>query len=994
MGLTSLARRCVWGVFWIGLLAAGTGVALAQGAQGQVTRVTSPQPVPATPQPGAGVAPAPKPVLRPAAKPAEPGPSRAASRAVSPTPAAKEAAARSGRGWRQGGIPAWVVAPPGADRSLVPAPAAGARRDHLVDVQVDHTGEQPQTFVRVRSSALDAAALGSVSQWPLSFNPAFQRLVVHHAHVWRDGVRSDRLAEARIEPMRRETGLEQLVLNGVETLLLVLSDVRVGDAVEVAYTVEGENPIFEGRIAGGMRLAYDTPMDVLHHRWRVPASRVMRTKGLATTLEPERSVEGAVQVLRMVRQQVPALVAEQGVPPWVKVFPAIDISEWSSWAEVDAWAQRLFAPAQPVPAAVVERAQAFRASGLAGAALVSEVLRFVQDEIRYLSVSLGESSHRPKPPERTLAERLGDCKDKVMLLNALLRELGFDPRPALVSMQRNKGIRDYLPSHDVFDHVITRLELDGRTWWLDATLQGQGLELASRGQWSYGAALVVGDGAALVDVPRPGAAGSRLQFEQRWDLSTPGAPVRMQFEMRAHGLLAERWRAGQSQGGREALARDLAAAYARVLPALRAQGEAVVEDDRHNNVFVFRQLFELPELGQYARGAIDAEFGALELLDTLVGPPETTRQWPVLVDTPRVVDSRIVVTGPLPFPAQAPEALEVVDRQFRFTARLEYGGPTATFVRRYEQRDDQVPPAELAAWRDKVLKARNASFGRLRLPLVDMKVTRPLLEATERRVRSSRDWRDDQLGTIQLRQEFSRLFDTQALARVAPGSVLAARVLADRASTLNLLGLHEAAAADAGAALQVLPEDPEALDAMAVALLGQGRAEQALATFARITPAARPATVAGWMGSLHFLLGRAEAAEPLLREAVAGGSGEGREFSMIWLYLAAERAGGRGRAVVDEHVDGTDPAKITGALLRYLVGRIDRDTLLRQAGENKALARLNLAEAHFYIGQRLLLQGQREEALRAFQRVVDTQATPYREWAFAQLELRRAGAAR
>jgi lipoprotein NlpI len=98
--------------------------------------------------------------------------------------------------------------------------------------------------------------------------------------------------------------------------------------------------------------------------------------------------------------------------------------------------------------------------------------------------------------------------------------------------------------------------------------------------------------------------------------------------------------------------------------------------------------------------------------------------------------------------------------------------------------------------------------------------------------------------------------------------------------------------------------------------------------------------------------------------------------------------------VVDEHVDGTDPAKITGALLRYLVGRIDRDTLLRQAGENKALARLNLAEAHFYIGQRLLLQGQREEALRAFQRVVDTQATPYREWAFAQLELRRAGAAR
>jgi lipoprotein NlpI len=420
----------------------------------------------------------------------------------------------------------------------------------------------------------------------------------------------------------------------------------------------------------------------------------------------------------------------------------------------------------------------------------------------------------------------------------------------------------------------------------------------------------------------------------------------------------------------------------------------VVSDDRQANVFVFQQEFELPELGQYNRGALDAEFGALELLDTLGGPPETTRKWPVLVDTPRLVESRIIVTGALPFPGQAPEALEVVDRQFRFTARMELQGAVATFVRRYEQRDDQVNPGELAAWRDKVLKARNASFGRVRLPLVDVKAAAPQIEATERRLRNSRGWRDDQLGGIVARQEFSRLYSTLALERTQPGSPLAARMLVERATANNLLGQHDAAVADAESALKQLPDNPEALDALAVARVGLGQAEEALATFARITPGSRPASVAGWMGSLQLLLGRPAEAEPLLREAIAGGSGEGREFSMVWLYLAAERNGGRGRAAVEEYIDAVDASKITGALLRYMVGRIDSNALLRQAGEDAAMARLNQAEAHFYIGQRLLLQGQRDEALRAFQRTLDTRATPYRELSFAQLELKRGAAPR
>lgn len=927
---------------------------------------------------------------RPIADPAK----ASAQPSAKPGAAARKTAAeppspRSGKGWRVGAIPAWVVNPPAAPPGVEPAPAAGGRREQLVDFQSNYTLPQPTTFVRLRSVALDASTLGDIAQPQIRFNPAYQTVVIHHAAVIRNGVRSERLAGARIEPMRREQRLEQQVIDGLDTLLVVLNDVRVGDAVELAYSLQGENPIFEGRITGGMQLAWSTPIDLLHHRWTLPPGRSVSTKPMVTTLEPERLRDGGRDVLRVVRHQVAGIAMEQGTPPWIKVFPAIDVSEYRSWAEVDAWAQRLLALPPSPPPEVVAKAAELRATGLTGADLLSEALRFVQDEIRYFSVSLGESSHRPKPPQLTLSERLGDCKDKVVLFNSLLRELGFAARPALVSVQRNRGLAHYLPSPDPFDHVITAVELEGKTWYLDPTVHGQGLQLARRGQYPYGLALVVGAGDALTAIPPPPASLSRLEFEQHFNLASPGQATQFETRMVAHGLLAERWRAALAANGPEPMAQALAGGYARLLPSLKSVGTAQVEDDRASNRLVMRQSFELPEFGSYERGYLEVDTLAIELLDVLQGPTDTQRRTPFIVDQPLLVEHRIELSPPLPMKLGQQSPLEVVDRQFRFSARLEPRGPRVSFARRYERLEDQVAPADLTAWREKIMQARNATGGRLRLPLIETAALMPELQALDRRLRSARAYRPDELQSLLTRNEVDRLLDTRALERVAPGSPLAAKILASRAVANNLLGDFAAGRADAEQALRIKPEDSDALDALSVALLGLGEPEQALSSFARISPQARPAEVAAWMGSIELFLGRAAEAETLLRDAVARGSGEGREFALIWLYLAAERAGGRGQAAVQEQIDSVDESKLTGALLRYLVGRIDRDALLRVASAKPERERLDRSEAHFFIGQKLLTQGQREEAARWFQRSFDQGAVPYREHTFSQLELKR-----
>jgi hypothetical protein len=325
------------------------------------------------------------------------------------------------KGYRVAPRPAWVIDPPAAPVSSAAAPnnASGGRRELLLDLQVNHALPRMQYYLRTRSVAADNQALGAVSQPRIQFNPAFQTVTLHSATVTRDGRTLDRLKDARIEVLRRETQLDRQMIDGTETLLVVLSDVRVGESVEMAYSIEGANPIFDSRIAGVVAVATGAPVDVLHERVIVPADRNVQVRGIGGDVVPERKVEGNRHVLSLLRTQVPAVIEEQATPPWFKVYPAWQYSEYASWSEVDAWARRLFAPAaQPGPL-LRERVEAWRASTLKGDALVADVLRFVQDEVRYFSVSLGESSHRPKPAERTLTERMGDCKDKVVLLNTL-----------------------------------------------------------------------------------------------------------------------------------------------------------------------------------------------------------------------------------------------------------------------------------------------------------------------------------------------------------------------------------------------------------------------------------------------------------------------------------------------------------------------------------------------------------------------------------------------
>lgn len=948
-------------------------------------------------------------VAQPAA-PGKPAATRAAAkpapRVAAPVPAAPASAptdsaappALAGKGWRVADRPSWVVelsAGSGdAPRPAVASAGVTTRRELLVDQQSNFRSSTPQRYLRVRSQVGDASTVAQLSQVQILFNPAYQSVELHELSVIREGRRTSRLRESRIELLRREQQLEQLTIQGIQTLLVVPPDIRAGDAIEVAYSVIGQNPIFEGRILVDAPLASAVPLDRLSIRLLVRSGATVQTRVLGADVAVRREPRAEGDEIWVERSAVDAQAPEQGVPPWARWFPSFHASGFADWAEVDAWAQRLFLSEPAVDPAFARQLAVFRSSGLTGEALAAEVLRFVQDEIRYFSVSLALSSHRPKPPARTLADRFGDCKDKVVLLNALLGELGFDVRPALVSTLHQRGVADFPASGALFDHVVSRLQLGGQTYYLDATLAGQGLALASRGQLPYGTALVVGEG-QLQAVPVPPAAIDRLAFTQHWDLSRPGAPAEMEATFRAYGIQAERWRELRGAEGEDRIGDRFAAQYASLWPALEAAGPAAISDDRAGNVFEVRRRFRLADVGPYERGIVELTLASAELLDLLVGPPEAARRLPYLYYPPARVESRVTLVAPAAFPPAAQAPIEVGDRHLRYTARVEVQGNRVELHRQFERRSDEVPPGSLASFRQTLLKARENTVGRARVPLVapPARLTADEVAAVFRSL-GVKAARNDTVGQAQFRHASGRMLDSKVLSTLAAAGPLQARVLASRAAWSLQLDDHAAAIADVEAASALAPAalDPEAMRELKVrAWIGAGELAKAYPELQLMVEGPRCAFALRWLVPLELLLGRVAAAESFAR-ALAEGDEAQAPLSRLWLFVTAERSvRGGGKAALAPHLAGVDAKTMPGALLHFLSDGIDADALVKVARARPETEREYLASASFFVAQRHQLEGRDDEARKWYQRTLATEALDSPTLVLARLELARLG---
>jgi transglutaminase-like putative cysteine protease len=305
----------------------------------------------------------------------------------------------------------------------------------------------------------------------LHYNAKLESLEILQAYtLQKDGTRID-VAADRIRTQDASDSSGAASLSDDKVKVVIFPKVEVGSQLYILARSVQHTPIFPGHFFWS---AHFSP----HFRHAGYTLNLTHEAGISVRVAVDRMAGGhvaplphdapGVQRYQFTYQQSLAHPFEPGRVQLSDFAPHISLSSFKDYAD---FAQAYEARAKPMAAVTPAIANLAREL-VAGAAndrdKVRRLYNWVSRNIRYVAVYVGAGGWVPHAAQSVLDNRYGDCKDHVVLLEALLTAVGIDSSTALINTQDGYRL-PRLPINSYFDHVITYVpSLD---MYLDSTSQ-------------------------------------------------------------------------------------------------------------------------------------------------------------------------------------------------------------------------------------------------------------------------------------------------------------------------------------------------------------------------------------------------------------------------------------------------------------------------------------------------------------------------------------------
>ncbi|HXE32291.1 MAG TPA: DUF3857 and transglutaminase domain-containing protein [Verrucomicrobiae bacterium] len=252
---------------------------------------------------------------------------------------------------------------------------------------------------------------------------------------------------------------------------------------------------------------------------------------------PEAKASQTGNQAQWVVSDVKGIRHEDYMPPWpgvagqmiVSFFPPGGSAQnkgFQDWQQMGIWYQALLSGRSDASPEIKQKVVAL--TGSAGTPLdkMKALAGFAQKDIRYVAIELGIGGWQPHAAAEVFTHRYGDCKDKVTLMSAMLREIGVENYYVVINSERG-SVMPQTPAHmGGFDHVIIAIKLAadvtdsslvatmvhpklGKILFFDPTDEMTPFgQLSGALQANYGL-LVAPDGGELIELPQlpPGTNG-------------------------------------------------------------------------------------------------------------------------------------------------------------------------------------------------------------------------------------------------------------------------------------------------------------------------------------------------------------------------------------------------------------------------------------------------------------------------------------------------------
>ena len=521
----------------------------------------------------------------------------------------------------------------------------------LLDEQVNVS--RNEHYHRVVEEPVNANGVQNCVQLSMDFDPSYEHLVIHDIVIHRGTNLLNRLDAGKIKLIQQEHDLDMNIYNGEVSAVVFLEDVRIGDRIDYSYTIVGANPIFGGRYLGNFYLQWDSPVAEERFRLLWPARRSLGIRNHGTEANPVLKEHGDTSEYVWELHNVPAINEEDALPSWYDPYPWIQFSEFSSWKEVAQWAAQLFPRPKQMDPKLQEKVSQWLQSYQSPEARLAAALEFVQNDIRYMGIEVGPNSQQPNDPSLVIERRFGDCKDKAYLFCTLLQAMGIDASEVMVNTENLNTVQDWLPSPYAFNHVVTRVRLNGKTYWLDPTAVNQGGAIDNRFFPDYGRGLLArSDTTDLAIIPQQHAGRPKTTLQETFVVHGRKDPADFTVRTLAEGADADQLRQTFADQTRDELQKDYLNYYAKEYPGIKIARPLEVFDHRDQDSFETIEHYRIQQFWTLSgdKKNYECDFYPQTIRDLFAEPTTTLRSMPLAINYP----SHTILTTKVILPEEWP----------------------------------------------------------------------------------------------------------------------------------------------------------------------------------------------------------------------------------------------------------------------------------------------------------------------------------------------------
>ncbi len=566
----------------------------------------------------------------------------------------------------------------------------------LFDTQVDVADDRYTFYRRHASLVVTEAGLQENGQFTLSFDPSSERVDLHHLNVHRDGKVIDRIGDVTFQIAREEKDLENGVSDGYLTVFAEIPDVRVGDVVDWAATWHVTDENWPGHLYYDFNTQWSVPS--AHDRTIIyaDADRPLTIKPRNDAPAPQiEEADGRIGY-RWEQENVKPVPHFADLPSDVFGYAAVSISTLSSWEDIANWGAEVYHADLTLPETLAT--QAAEMASRPDAEKITWAIRYVQDEIRYFSNAEGLGSHIPRTPAFTVAQGYGDCKDKSVLLVALLKALGVEADVALADLDEGLALPMRAPSPYVFNHAVVRIKTKNGPVYIDPTRQLQGGTFPHIRQAELGFALPLIAGATLEAMPLASLDRPTLAAEEVFDFGDLDNGVTLDVITIRRGIEGDRLRNYLAATPVSSLADQFYQYYRQYYPGLERRDDLSITDHRDAGEMVITEKYFLPA------EALSAELLAAFPLDAegvrLAFPQSIMpgRPLPVAIGHPNHVTHTLVLKGVHEGVAPGPARTAIVG-PLELSFKAERDAAALTTHHTIRTRADRLMPEDFAQYR-------------------------------------------------------------------------------------------------------------------------------------------------------------------------------------------------------------------------------------------------------------------------------------------------------